>query len=197
MLTLSLIRHASHGLLDRVLAGRSPGIGLSDVGRREADALARHLADRGIVRVLASPLERTRETAAVLAAQFGCGVEVADEINEIDCGDWTGAAFPVLAADPRWQSWNVARAEAGTPNGETMRAVQARAMSLVERLAAADEASVALVTHSDVIKAVVSAVLGLSLDRHDAFAIEPASITTIHFWGEVGRVVRVNEVSAP
>ena len=197
MLTLSLIRHASHGLLDRVLAGRSPGIGLSDVGRREADALARHLADRGIVRVLASPLERTRETAAALAAQFGCGVEGAEEINEIDCGDWTGAAFPVLAADPRWRSWNTARADSGTPNGETMRAVQARAMTLVERLAAADEMSVALVTHSDVIKAVVSAVLGLSLDRHDAFAIEPASITTIHFWGEVGRVARMNEVPAP
>ncbi len=197
MLSLSLIRHASHGLLDRVLAGRSPGVGLSDVGRREADALARHLAGRGIVRVLASPLERTRETAAVLAAQFGCDVEVADEINEIDCGDWTGAAFSVLAADPRWQSWNVARAEAGTPNGETMRAVQSRAMSLVERLAAADEMSVALVTHSDVIKAIVCAVLGLSLDRHDAFTIEPASVTTLRFWGEVGRVVRTNEVPAP
>ena len=197
MLTLSLIRHASHGLLDRVLAGRSPGIGLSDVGRREADALARHLADRGIVRVLASPLERTRETAAVLAAQFGCGVEVADEINEIDCGDWTGAAFPDLAADPRWHAWNKARAEAGTPNGETMRAVQVRAMSLVGRLATEDESSVALVTHSDVIKAIVSAVLGLSLDRHDAFTIEPASVTTLQIWGEVGRVIRMNEVPAP
>ncbi len=197
MLTLSLIRHASHGLLDRVLAGRSPGVSLSDAGRREADALARHLAGRGILRVLASPLERTRETAAVVAAQFGCDVEVADEINEIDCGDWTGATFPVLAEDPRWHSWNMARAEAGTPNGETMRAVQARAMSLVERLAAAGEASVALVTHSDVIKAIVSAVLGLSLDRHDAFTIEPASVTTLHVWGDVGRVVRLNEVPAP
>ena len=52
-------------------------------------------------------------------------------------------------------------------------------------------------THSDVIKAIVSAVLGLSLDRHDSFAIEPASITTLHVWGGVGRVVRMNEVPAP
>ena len=197
MLTLSLVRHASHGLLDRILAGRTSGVGLSDAGRREADALAVHLAGRDIVRVLASPLERTRETAAALAARFGCDVEVADEINEIDCGDWTGAAFPVLARDPRWQAWNAARAEAGTPNGETMRAVQARAMSLVGRLAADGTASVALVTHADVIKAIVCAVLGLSLDRHDAFSIEPASVTTVRFWGEVGRVVRMNEVSAP
>ncbi len=197
MLTLSLIRHASHGLLDRVLAGRIPGVALSDVGRREADALAAHLAGRDIVRILASPLDRTRETAAVLAARFGLDVEVADEINEIDCGDWTGAAFPVLAADPRWQSWNAARAEAGTPNGETMRAVQARAMSLVGRIAANGGRSVAMVTHGDVIKAIVCAVLGLSLDRHDAFTIEPASVTTLRFWGEVGRVVRLNEVAAP
>ena len=197
MLTLFLIRHASHGLLDRVLAGRTPGVGLSEVGRREAEALAKHLADRRIVRVLASPLERTRETAAVLAACIGCDVEVAHEINEIDCGDWTGAAFPVLAADPRWQSWNAARAEAGTPNGETMRAVQARAMSLVARLADTGETSIALVSHSDVIKAMVCAVLGVSLDRHDAFTIDPASVTTLRFWGEVGRLVRMNEVAAP
>ena len=197
MLTLSLIRHASHGLLDRVLAGRSPGVGLSDAGRREADALAAHLAGRGIARLLSSPLERTQETAAALAARVGCDVELADEINEIDCGDWTGAAFPVLALDPRWHFWNAARAEAGTPNGETMRAVQARAMSLVGRLAAGGTASVALVTHADVIKAIVCAVLGLSLDRHDAFTIEPASVTTLLLWGEVGRVVRMNEVSVP
>ena len=197
MLTLFLIRHASHGLLDRVLAGRMPGVSLSEVGRREAEALARHLADRRIGRVLASPLERAQETAAALAAPFGCGVEIAHEINEIDCGDWTGAAFPILAADPRWQSWNASRADVGTPNGETMRAVQRRAMSLVERLAASGEASIALVSHSDVIKAIVCAVLDVSLDRHDAFTIDPASVTTLRFWGEVGRVVRLNEVPAP
>ena len=197
MLTLLLIRHASHGLLDRVLAGRTPGVVLSEAGRRQAATLAKSLAGRGIDRVLASPLERTRETAAELAAELGCDVEIAEEINEIDCGDWTGAAFPVLAADPRWQSWNAARAEAGTPNGETMRAVQVRAMRLVERLAATNETSIALVSHSDVIKAIVCAVLGISLDRHDAFTIDPASVTTLRFWGEVGRLVRMNEVAVP
>ena len=194
MLTLHLIRHASHGLLDRVLAGRMAGVSLSDVGLREAEALARHVADRGFERVLASPLERTRETAAAVAARIDCSVEVAEEINEIDCGDWTGVAFPVLAVDPRWQAWNALRSEVGTPNGETMRSVQARAMELVRRLVSDGETSVALVSHSDVIKAIVCAVLDVSLDRYDRFTIDPASVTTLQFWGEAGRVVRLNEI---
>ncbi len=194
MLTLFLIRHASHGLLDRVLAGRMAGVSLSDVGRREAEALASHVADRGFERILVSPLERTRETAAAVAAKIGCSVDVADDINEIDCGDWTGVEFPTLAADPRWHAWNAARSEAGTPNGETMRSVQARAMGLVRRLVSDGETSVALVSHSDVIKAIVCAVLDVSLDRYDRFTVDPASVTTLRFWGDTGRIVRLNEI---
>ena len=197
MLTLLLVRHASHGLLDRVLAGRLPGVPLSEAGRAEAGRLAGMVADRGIARLLSSPLDRTRETAAAIAARTGCAVEISEEINEIDCGRWTGADFKALPEDPHWHRWNAERATCSMPGGEGMAAVQARAMALVARLATESDATVALVTHSDVIKAVVMAALGLSLDRYDHLAVDPASVTTLHVWGDYARLVRLNEVAAP
>lgn len=202
MLTLLLVRHASHGLLGRVLAGRMPGVSLSDQGRAEAGRTAAMLAGRGITRVLSSPLERARETAAALAERVGCAVEIAEEIDEIDCGEWTGADFATLPDHPLWRSWNHERATSTMPGGEGMAAVQARAVGLVARLAAeprdaaGQEATVALVTHSDVVKAVAMAAMGLSLDRHDHIVIDPASVTTLHVHGDHMRVVRLNEAAA-
>ncbi len=195
VLTLLLVRHASHGLLGRVLAGRMPGVNLSEAGRAEATRLAEGLAGRGIRRVLSSPLERTRATAGLVAGRTGCPVEIADEINEIDCGAWTGATFETLAADPRREAWNRSRSTASAPGGESMAAVQARAMGLVQRLAARDhDDTVVLVSHADVVKAIVCDVLGLSLDRHDHLAVDPASVTTLHVWRDYARLVRLNEV---
>ena len=192
MVTLFLVRHASHGLLGKTLAGRMPGLSLSEEGRAEAERLAARLGREAIGQVLTSPLERARETAAPIAARLNCPVVVADELDEIDCGDWTGQSFAVLSQDPRWRVWNEARAAACTPGGETMQAVQARAMGLVQRLSAGDGA-VALVSHSDVIKAIVAGILGMSLDRYDCFSIDPASITTVHMFGATGRIVQMNE----
>ena len=202
MLTLLLVRHASHGLLGRVLAGRMPGVSLSEAGRGEAERTAAMLTGRGVARVISSPLDRTRETAAVIAARVGCEVEVAEEINEIDCGRWTGADFAKLPDDPHWHRWNSERATCPMPGGEGMAAVQARALGLVARLAAEPGgtaeggAAVALVTHSDVVKAVAMAALGLSLDRHDHLTVDPASVTTLHVFGDYMRVVHLNEVAA-
>ncbi len=199
MLTVLLVRHGSHGLLGRVLAGRMPGVSLSEAGRREAEGTAALVAGRGISRVISSPLERTRETAGILAARVGCEVEIAEEIVEIDCGRWTGADFSKLPEDPHWHRWNAERATCPMPDGEGMAAVQDRAVGFIARLASeADgtDATVALVTHSDVVKAVAMAALGLSLDRHDHLVVDPASVTTLHVYGDYIRVLRLNETAA-
>ena len=172
-----------------------PGVSLNEAGRAEAGRLARHFARASIEAVYTSPLDRTRETADPIAAAAGCPLHAADALLEIDCGAWTGMSFADLGDDPRWRHWNEARAAAAVPGGETMAAVRERAMAFVAGLSERDGPLV-LVSHGDVIKAVVMAVLGLSLDRHDAFAIDPASVTTLAHWGTGGRVVRLNEAVA-
>ncbi|KUL34699.1 hypothetical protein ADL22_29855 [Streptomyces sp. NRRL F-4489] len=66
-----LMRHGEVHNPDGVLYGRRPGYHLSDLGRKMADRVAEHLAERDIRYVVASPLERAQETAAPIAAAHG------------------------------------------------------------------------------------------------------------------------------
>jgi broad specificity phosphatase PhoE len=68
-----LLRHGEVHNPDRILYGRLPGFRLSDVGARQAELVAAHLADRDVVAVVASPLLRAQQTAEPIAAVHGLG----------------------------------------------------------------------------------------------------------------------------
>lgn len=193
--TILLIRHASHPHLGKILSGRLAGVPLSDIGRAQAAALGDALAGEDIARVHSSPVQRARETAQAIAATCGVGVETVEALDEIDFGDWTGRAFEMLSADPDWHLWNAHRAIAEAPRGESMAAAQARVVAHI-RTVAADHpgATVAMVTHCDIIRAAVADVLGLSLDAVHRFDVDPASVTRLAVgdWG--ARIRSINEV---
>ena len=65
-----------------ILYGRLPGFHLSEMGRAQAEAVADALADRDIVAVIASPLQRAQETAAPIAAKHGLPVDTDPELIE-------------------------------------------------------------------------------------------------------------------
>ncbi|KRV50957.1 hypothetical protein AQ490_13290 [Wenjunlia vitaminophila] len=67
-----------------VLYGRLPGYHLSELGRKMADRVAVHLADRDVTYVVASPLERAQETAQPIAAQHGVTVASDDRLLEAE-----------------------------------------------------------------------------------------------------------------
>jgi ribonuclease H / adenosylcobalamin/alpha-ribazole phosphatase len=187
-----LIRHAAHAHIGHTLSGRLPGLSLTAAGRAQAEALApvvtAHAADRWI----ASPIERAQETAALLAG--GAPVRAEDGLTEIEFGDWTGRRFDELAGDPAWVHWNARRSGAAAPGGETAAAAQARAVAALAREAARG-GTVAAVTHCDIVRSVVCAVLGLSLDRLLRFEVDPASLTVIEMNGQgEGQLLRLNEV---
>ena len=70
-----LLRHGEHGLLGRVLAGRMPGVGMTDRGRAEIASQAERLAGDKIAVIYASPLQRTRESAEIVSARLGLPIE--------------------------------------------------------------------------------------------------------------------------
>jgi broad specificity phosphatase PhoE len=195
--TVFLVRHAAHDRVDRILAGRMAGVVLGEAGRRQAERLARRLAreEGRIAAVQTGPLERARETAAPIAARLGLVAEVAEAIDEIDFGEWTGLGFDCLAEDPRWHRWNAVRGAARPPGGESMAAAQARALRHIEHLRATHpDAAVVLVTHCDVIRAALAGLLGLSLDAWARFEISPASVSSLAVWAGGGKVLSMNEV---
>lgn len=189
-----LIRHATHSDLGSRLSGRSRGGSLSAVGYTQAHAIARYLAEGRLDRIETSPVTRARETAAILSSRTGVPVAVAPALDEIDFGEWEGRAFAELEDDPRWRDWNAARSVATAPDGESMASVQSRALAHIADTAKSTTGTViAMVTHCDVIRAVVAGVLGLSLDNLLRFSVDPASVTRLEVgtWG--AKVCSINE----
>lgn len=194
MTTFLLVRHAAHDNVGAYLAGRSPGVRLGPAGLVQAKRLADRLRAERIDRLLASPRERTRETAEAILQGRDIAWESSDALDEIDFGEWSGRTFAQLNADPRWTAWNAARLCAVTPAGEGMAAVQARVTGLMLALAAKmQDATVALVSHADVIKAAIFHALGMALDSWARIDIAPASVSRLRFTADGPVVLSLNE----
>ena len=193
-----LIRHGSTDALDVMLAGWTPRVGLNAAGEAEVQRAARHLAGRPVDQLYTSPLERTRRTADILAEALGVPLRLDARLGELRFGEWTGKSFEALRDEPSWHSWNSFRSGTRVPAGELMLETQARAVSLlVELRDRHPDATVALVSHGDVIKSVLAYFLGMPLDLHTRLEISPASITELELSSHHVRVSRLNEIAPP
>jgi broad specificity phosphatase PhoE len=189
-----LVRHAAHVELGNILSGRRRDVALSNDGLEQAQIVADLLGIEPISAVYSSPRERAWYTARDIAEPHDLKVQVADDLDEVDFGDWTGRSFAELEGDEAWQEWNEARGSARCPAGESMGEAVARAVSAIERIAAQqDENRVAAVTHCDIIRGVIAHYLGLPLDNILRFDVDPASVSRLEIgrWG--ARVQSINE----
>lgn len=193
MTTFLLIRHGLTDAVARYFAGRAAGTPLNATGREDAARAAERLRHVRLSAVVSSPLERTRETAALIAAPHGLPVDVEPAFNEFEVGSWTGATFEDLAADRDWSRFNALRSFNRAPGGELMVEVQQRAVSaLVDLASRHDGGIVAVVSHGDVIRALVMYCLGIPLDLLHRLAIDPARITIVEVSRDGLRVRQVN-----
>src|SRR3954463_2095811 len=128
--TILLIRHAAHVELGRTLSGRRRDVALSAEGLEQAEIVADLLAVEPLTAVYSSPRERAYYTARQIADAHELKVQIADALDEVDFGDWSGRSFDDLEGDPDWSLWNEARGSARPPAGESM-------AEAVERAAAA------------------------------------------------------------
>lgn len=191
-----LIRHASHDLLGKGLAGRAE-VHVNAKGVNEARLLAARLRHCPLGAIYVSPRHRCWETAAPLAAAKSLPLQVHEKIDEINFGDWTHRTFAELEGEPEWKVWNTNRIAARIPGGETIEEVQSRTLSAMRELASQHEnATIAVFSHCDVIKAAVAGILSLSLDELERFEIAPASVSRIRLSGPWAKVYSLNEVDA-
>jgi broad specificity phosphatase PhoE len=189
MTTILLVRHASHDFLGRVLTGRTPGVFLSAQGLREAGTLAMSFAGEPIVEIHSSPRERALQTAEPIAAHLGLRTKIVPALDELDYGEWAGRCFAELASDPHWHRWNAQRGSSCPPRGETMRAVQDRVLAHLEFLRLDHPgAIVALVTHAEVIRAVLLYARAIPLDLFHTIEVPPASVSRLEL-SSTGRMV--------
>ncbi|MFV2120101.1 histidine phosphatase family protein [Streptomyces sp. Act-28] len=189
MATLILVRHGrSTANTAGVLAGRTPGVTLDERGAAQAAALPGRLAEVPLALAVSSPLERCRDTLApLLAARPGLALHTEERINECDYGDWSGRELAELADEPLMDVVQHHPSAAAFPGGESMRAMQARAVDAVRdwnaRVAAdhGEDAAYVMCSHGDVIKALVADALGLHLDLFQRVHVDPCSVTAIRY----------------
>lgn len=156
--TLYLVRHGeSEANAAHVFAGQTDSP-LTPRGREQAKVVARHLRPIPFDRIVTSPLSRTKDTAAEIAAGRGIDVEIFPELIEIHVGDAAGKSFDELRGLPNYDGEGFHQ----WPGGESLEQVEERAMRTVDRIVAESPGrTICIVGHGGVTRILVSGFMGV------------------------------------
>lgn len=190
-----------------VLAGRT-AVELDEHGRDQAMRLAEVFAEIPLAAAISSPLLRTQQTLTLLLARRTSEVPVHNDeaLTEVEYGEWTGGSLKDLAKDPLWRLVQSHPSSVTFPGGESMAGMAARSAAAVRAWVAhfdalaqsssavGDETSapretptapvssnIVIVSHGDVIKAILADALGMHLDAFQRIAVDPASVSVVHY----------------
>lgn len=199
MTTLLLVRHATTAATGSRLGGWTPGVHLDDGGVEQAQRLSALLADVPLAAIYSSPLERTRDTARIVAAPHDLRVRTRKSLGEVDYGEWTDQPLATLRRRKLWSTIQFTPSRVTFPDGESMRGMQARIVGALEELAAQHgEDAIAVVSHADVIKAALAWFLGMPLDTFQRIFVMPASVSVVTLRPDTPPVVlTVNHSAGP
>jgi broad specificity phosphatase PhoE len=149
-----------HGETDWNAEGRWQGHAdqeLSEHGRAQARGLAHRLEKTSFAAIYASDLQRSRETAEIVAAPHGLEVVSLVELREVDVGEWSGLTREEIEA--RWPERSRAWRDGGRgwTQGESYEEMAARVVACLDRLARVHEGEQFLyVGHGGTIRAVLA-----------------------------------------
>ena len=195
-----LVRHGATVLTAEDRFAGATNVQLSDEGREQVRRLAARLQGEKITAIYASPLDRTVETARILAEPHGLEVQKRDGLREISHGHWeemtrkeVDQAFPDEAA--AWEKDPYTFAPAG---GESGLAVTARALPILMDIVREHPASrVLVVSHKATIRLLLSSLLGFDPRRYrDTLDQSPAALNIVDFKDAVSaRLTLFNDTS--
>lgn len=195
-----LIRHGATVLTAEDRFAGATNVPLSDEGRSQAGTLAERLAKFDVAAVYASPLDRTMETARILAKPHGLEVTPRDGLKEISHGHWEEMTrheveqqFPEEAA-----AWDEDPYTYAPPGGESGLAVTARALpAFLEIVRQHEGRAVAVVSHKATIRLLLSSLLGFDPRRYrDNLDQDPAALNIVDFRDPVrARLILFNDTS--
>jgi probable phosphomutase (TIGR03848 family) len=204
MTLVLLIRHA-HSVANGtgILAGRTEGVTLSPAGRKQAQDLAKRLGEIPIKSLLSSPLERCEQTISPWLKKIAktspkLTVQVDEDLSEVDYGQWTGRKLRSLTKEALWKKVQEEPSRVVFPEGESMKAMQARAMRALQRgLGKRGKGHVILVSHGDVLKSIIASALSMHLDEFQRIVVDPASISILDYSSTRPRLILMNDSRSP
>jgi probable phosphomutase (TIGR03848 family) len=195
--TVFFIRHGTNDWVHGRLAGWTPGVHLNEEGRKQAQALSERLGDLPIAALYSSPLERCVETANAVAAPRNLPLRLVEGLGEVRYGEWQGAELKELYKHELWPGVQFYPSGTRFPNGETLGEVQMRAIQTIDALRAQHPKQIiALFSHADLIKLVVSYYIGMHIDLFQRLVINPCSLTAISFERMGPRMMAYNDTGS-
>jgi alpha-ribazole phosphatase len=186
---LLLIRHGAPHDDGRGRCYGSLDIGLSDVGRRQSEALAARLEDAPISLVVSSPRARAKETAATLRRD----ARIDERLRELDFGDLEGRRFEEIEREQPdlYRRWMTEPTRVRFPGGEGFEDVRSRTAAAISELVnSPGDGAIAVVTHAGVVRAALADALGLPSERIFRFDVGYCRVTVVD-WFDGTPVVRM------
>lgn len=195
---LLFVRHGEQVLVTNMPLADAVDAPLSELGRRQATAVAHRLSATSVDAVYSSTLQRAHDTAREIAAPHDLGVTTVEELGEINL--WRSlpqdqGLLDLLDRDElraimregnRSQRWDA------YPHGEPRDEFRARVVSAVDAIAARHVGErVVVACHGGVINGYLAHVMASSLDT--PCTLHHTSITTVRAMDDLRRVVQVND----
>lgn len=176
---------------------------LSKQGVAQSIDLARRLGDFVPHEIRISPMERCLETIQPWLSQKNSSKNVQRKpiidqgLTEVDYGDWSGKKLSVLSRNKLWPRVQNTPTHMYFPNGEGILHMQTRAMhSIHSNIDLKATGVLVVVSHGDVIKAILASVLGMHLDEFQRIIIDPGSVSVVEFSSSKPRILLINDTRA-
>ncbi|MGO4446004.1 bifunctional RNase H/acid phosphatase [Mycobacterium sp. 2YAF39] len=189
-----LLRHGQTELsVERRYSGRG-NPALTDLGRRQADAAARFVAERSdIAAVITSPLQRAYDTAEAAAKALGLDVAVDADLIETDFGGWEGLTFGEAAErDPQLHKRWLRDTSVAPPEGESFDAAAERVGRARARIISEHPGeTVLLVSHVTPIKTLLRMALDAGPSILYRMHLDLASLSIAEFYPDGAASVRL------
>ena len=189
MTKIMLIRHGDTDWnVEEIFRGRAD-VELNETGVKQAELLAKHLANERIVAIYSSPLKRALKTAEVITVPHNIGVTPSEELIDFDYGEWQGLSHDAVKRKYKvlYNEWLNNPHLVKVPNGESLDDVRGRAVGLVNQVVTKHDGIVVLVSHRVVGKVLICALLGLDNSHFWNIRLDTCGITTFAY--EKGRFV--------
>jgi probable phosphoglycerate mutase len=182
---LVLVRHGDTEWSQNGRHTSTTDLPLLESGVERARRLAPVLAEFSFARVLCSPLQRARSTAA--AAGYGDRIEPTSDLTEWNYGDYEGLTSPQIhQQDPSWLLWRD-----GCPGGESPADVSARVDRLIAD-AVSSAGHVLMFAHGHILRSVAARWSGFPVSAGERFALMPATLSILGHEHETRVTVRWN-----
>jgi len=150
---------------ERVLAGRTEGIPLTETGIKQAEHTAQFLEHMNISRIYSSPIQRAKHTAEIVGKHNSLDVTIDDRLIELDMGKFTGMPYDEIFSNHGnvFMKFYNGELEIAHNGVETFSEVKKRVLGIVDHVIEKHpDENVVLVTHMDPIKAMLSTIIDLS-----------------------------------